>query len=129
VQAASGLPLGERRGGPFQQHARELVETNDLDERPDLRLGVAQTDGAPVSPQAPRQHRQVKHQRGVGEREVRQVDDDVSLGPYGPGQRAAAETLSAPVLIARATQPGGFVIKDDDRRNLLNSCRAWQADW
>jgi hypothetical protein len=97
------------------------VEADELDQRPDLRLGAAQPDAAPVHAQAPRHHDQVEHERRVGEDQLRQVDAHVLLGADGPDQCPAAGALRGAVLVTGAAQYGRRVIKDDDPGNLLKS--------
>jgi hypothetical protein len=91
------------------------VEADDLDEQADLGLGSAQAHEPPPGPQAPGEHRQVEHQRGVGEAELAQIDDEVGLGTQSTRQRPPSQALGGAILVADAAQPGGSVIEDDDR--------------
>jgi metal-sulfur cluster biosynthetic enzyme len=97
------------------------VQPHKLDQRPDLWLGAAEANGAPVGAQPTGQHGQVQHQRGVGEDKPREVDDDIGLRADGPRKRPATDPLGAPVLVALAAESGRFVIEIDDCRNLPKS--------
>jgi hypothetical protein len=94
------------------------MDPDDLDQRLDLGLWCPQHDRPSVGAQPPGQQRQVHHQRGVGEREVGQVDDDVGLRTDRPRQRPAPTSLGAAVLVARATKQWGLLAEDYDRVKL-----------
>lgn len=87
------LELGQRGRGPVELHAGKPMQTDELDQRPDLRLGAAEQYGAPVGTEPARQHRQVEHQRRVGEGKLAEVDDHVGLGANRAGQRPPSTTL------------------------------------
>jgi metal-sulfur cluster biosynthetic enzyme len=73
----------------------------------------------PASPaQATRKHGQVDHQGDVRERELAHVDDDITLGTEGAGNRLSPSTLSGAILIASTPQNGGLFAVIDDRGNL-----------
>jgi hypothetical protein len=55
------------------------MDTQELDQGADLRLGAAQRDRAAAGPQAPGEDRQVEHQRGIGEDQLGEIDDDIGL--------------------------------------------------
>jgi metal-sulfur cluster biosynthetic enzyme len=95
------------------------VDPHRLDQRADLRLGSAQPDRPPAAPQPPRKHRQVEHQRDVGEPELGEIDDHVGLRAQGAGERATADSLSAAVLVAGAAEDGRCLGEVDDAGNLL----------
>jgi hypothetical protein len=94
------------------------VEPDQLDQRVDLRLGAAQADLAPLRPQTTREHREVDHQRRIGERELAQVDDHISFGLDRTRQRPPPAALRASILVTSAPQRRGLVIEIDDPRNL-----------
>jgi hypothetical protein len=96
------------------------MQSDQLDQRQDLRLRSTQQDRAVADPQAARKHRQVEHQRRVGEDELAQVHDDVRLGPERPTQSATSPALSGAVLIANAPEDRRVVSKLDDSSNLHN---------
>ncbi len=103
------------------------MQANHLDQRPNLRLGVAQQDRTPVRAQPPSQHRQVEHQRGVGEGQVGEVDDHVGLGAQRSRQGAPAATLGAAILVSRTAQDRRLVVEVDDCGNLAKAHGAWQG--
>jgi hypothetical protein len=96
------------------------MEPHQLDQRPDLGLGSEQENGPAVGAEPASQDSNVQHQRGVGEHELGQVDDDIGLSPDGPGQRGPPEPLGVAILITAAAQSGRFVIEVDDRATLIN---------
>ena len=56
-----------RAPGPLDDHAGEPVQADDLDQAPDLRLGLQMRISRPALAQAPGDHREVEEERGVGE--------------------------------------------------------------
>jgi hypothetical protein len=94
------------------------VEAHGLDHRPDLWLGAPEPQPVAADPLAAREHRQVDHQRGVGEGELAQIDGHVTLGLDRLGQGPAAARLARAILLTTATQNRVDVIKLDDRGNL-----------
>lgn len=111
---------GERCGGTVESHAGKPVETDELDQGLDVRLRAPQQNGTPAAAQAPGEHRQIDHQRGVRERELSEVDDDIHLCTEGPYQRRAPQALGGPILIPDATQDRRVVGELDDGENLQN---------
>jgi hypothetical protein len=107
--------LGRRDVEP---HARQPVQPDQLDQRHDLGLGAAQQNRTAPAPEPPREHRQVEHQRRVGEHQLAEVDDDVTLGPESPGQGPAPEPLCRPILVAATAQSRRLVLEVDDSDNL-----------
>jgi hypothetical protein len=103
------------------------VKADDLDHRPDLGLGAPQQDRPPTHAQTSSEHREIQHQRGVGEDELAQIDDDVILGGERAGERRAPAALRRPVLVAATAQDRGLVLEVDDRRNLPKVRTACQA--
>jgi hypothetical protein len=77
----------------FEPDARKPVQTGHLDQGLDLRLGTAQEQSAPAHAQPPCEHGEIEHERGVSERKLGQVDDDVGLRTDCSGQSAPAITL------------------------------------
>jgi hypothetical protein len=94
------------------------MKTHPLDQLEDLRLRVTQTQRAPARAQPPGDHREVEHQRRVGEHELREVDDDIALGSDGTDESLAAGALGRPVLVSPAPEDRRLVIEVDDRANL-----------
>ena len=90
------------------------MKTDHLDQRSDLRLGGAQQNRATALAKPPGQHRQIHHQRRVGEHEVTQIDHDVSLGTDGANHRLPPTSLRGPVLLSRATEDRRLWIEVDD---------------
>jgi hypothetical protein len=74
-----GQSSGDDGRRTLEHDARETVQTDELDQRPNLRLGSTQQDRAPVRAQPSRQHREVEHQRGVCKRQFREIDDHIGL--------------------------------------------------
>jgi hypothetical protein len=66
-------------GHDLYRHGLEPVQPDHLDQRVDVRLGVAQAQDPLLRPKALREHREVEHHRGVGEVQLGQVDDHVAL--------------------------------------------------
>jgi hypothetical protein len=97
-----------------------VVQSDQLDQRPDLRLWAAQQDRASTAAKAARQHRQVKHQRRVREDQLAELDDDVGLGPERPRERTSSAALGTPILVAGASQDGRVVSELDDCATLQN---------
>ena len=59
-----------RRRAVVDVHAGEAVQSDQLDQAADMRLGAAEAQGPPAHPQTLRDHRQVDHQRRVGEAQL-----------------------------------------------------------
>jgi hypothetical protein len=110
--------LGESRPGPLESDAGQAMQTHPLDQLEDLRLRVAETQGAPARPEAPGDHCEVEHHRRVGEHELGEVDDDIALGCDGTDESLAAGALGGPVLVSSAAKNRRLVIEVDDRANL-----------
>jgi metal-sulfur cluster biosynthetic enzyme len=117
---------GERR--PLGRHARQPVEADELDEALDLRLRAAQAHAAPGLAQAPRDHREVDHQRRVGERQLREVDEQVVVGRQRARERAAAQRLRGAILITGAGEDRRFFAERDDPGNLPQTAPATLSD-
>jgi metal-sulfur cluster biosynthetic enzyme len=113
---------GER--GPLGRHARQPVEADELDEPLDVWLGAAQRHEAACLAQASRDHREVDHQRGVGKRQVREVDEQIAIDRERSRQRPAPQRLGRPVLVARARQDRRVFAERDDGGNLPQSAVA-----
>jgi hypothetical protein len=56
------------------------MQAHDLDQGQDLGLRTAESDRPAPDPEAAREHGQIDHHGGVGERQLAEVDDDISLG-------------------------------------------------
>jgi hypothetical protein len=84
---------GEGGRRTLEADAGQPVQSGDLDQRPDLRLGPADEQRPAANPQAAGEHGEVEHERCVGERKLGEVDDDVGLGANRPRESSAAEAL------------------------------------
>ena len=102
-------------------NAREAMKPEHLDQGADLGLGAADTDRPAVRPQPPSQDGEVEHQRGVGEHQLGEIDDDVGLRAYRSGQRGAANSLSVAVLIAMTAEGRRLVVEVNDSLKLLKA--------
>ena len=69
-------PGSGRQRRAVDRDAGQPVQPDDLDEPQDLRLRAADQDLPTRVAYAPRDHRDVHHQRWVGEDEVVQVDEE-----------------------------------------------------
>jgi hypothetical protein len=119
--------LGERRRWAFEPDARKAMQTDELDQGPDLRLRATEQDRASMRAQPAREHREVDHQRGVREHELREVDDHVRLSPEGSRQRLPPAPLRRAILVTSAAQNGRLLFEVDDPLNLPNREGAMQG--
>ena len=78
------------------------METNELNQVLDLRLGPVQEQLAVPATQSIREHRQIHHQRGIGEIEVAQVDENIGLSSESEHQSSPTKALGTPILVASA---------------------------
>ena len=120
-------PLDDGRRRSLELDAGQLVDAHHLDQGPDLRLCAAQQDRTPVAAQPAGEHREVEHQRHVGEAELGEIDDHVGLGAEGARQSAAPDSLGAAVLVAGAAQDRRAFGEIDDPGNLPNANDATQG--
>jgi hypothetical protein len=90
------------------------MQTDGLDQRADVRLRVREPQRHPAGAQALRQARQIDHQRGIGERQPGQVDDDVPRRGQGRRERTAAAAARRPVLIPLDSEDGQLCVEGDD---------------
>ena len=65
------------RGRGHDEHARQAMQADVLDERADVGLRALQEQLPAGLAQAPREHREIEHERGVREGQTGQVDDDI----------------------------------------------------
>lgn len=117
-ETRAGRWSGKRRRRAVQTDAGEPVQTNQDDQSPDLRLSVTQHQDAASPPQTPREHGQIQHQRGVGKGQLAEINHQVALRTERACQRATAEALGGPVLVAGTSQDWGIVRELDDSGNL-----------
>jgi hypothetical protein len=110
-----------RDRGPGEPDGGQAVEPDGLDQAADVRLRPREPQRAAVRAQALREAGEVDDHRRVGERELRQVDDDVAARPQGSGDRAPPAADRRPVLVPRVDQDGQLFIETDDRGNLLHT--------
>ena len=101
-------------GWSFEANAGQPVQPDHLDQRPDLRLRPAQEDRAAALAQAPREHRQVDHQRRVGEHQLTQIDHDVGIRTDRTDHRLATTSLRSPILVSRAAKDRRLLLEVDD---------------
>jgi metal-sulfur cluster biosynthetic enzyme len=109
--------VGGRRSGRLGDHvdARQAVEPDDLDQPLDVRLGVADDDLAARVADAPREHREVEHERRVREREIAEIHAElVAAGEDRAGEIATTPTLRRTILIPRDSQQEALFVKLDD---------------
>jgi hypothetical protein len=78
------------------------MQADDLDHRPDLGLSAAQQDRPTPDAQAACEHRQVEHQRSVGEHQPAQIDDHVILGRNCADEGWTTASLRGSILVAGA---------------------------
>ena len=96
------------------------MQTHQLDQGADLRLGAAEHDLAAVSTKPAGQHGQIEHQGGVGENELGEIDDDVGLSADRPRERLPPDALRIAILVAAAAKCRRCVIEVDDCETLIN---------
>lgn len=92
-----------------------------LDHGHDLRLGADQPERAAPAAQAARDHRQIRHQRAVGEHQFAEVDDDILVRAQGPNEGLSAEALGVAVFITRTPEDWRAVAEFDDGETLQKS--------
>ena len=94
------------------------MQADHLDHRADLGLRASQQNRSAADPQAPGEHREVEHQRCIGEHQLAEIDDHVGLGTQRASQRGSPASLRGPILVAAATEDRRLVIEVDDGENL-----------
>jgi hypothetical protein len=102
--AAERVPSGGGGNLTVDPDARQPMQADELDQVHDLGLGAAQEKLAVATAESIREHRQVHHQRSIGEVEITQVDDDIGLSPKSQHERAPAQALGAPILVSGTQQ-------------------------
>jgi hypothetical protein len=90
------------------------MQADVFDQHGDVRLRAAQRQLAPGLAQPPRDHREVEHERRIGERELGQVDEHVPGRAQRLRERLAAQRLRRAILIAAAAQRRWIVLEGDD---------------
>jgi hypothetical protein len=78
------------------------MQADVLDEHADVRLRVVEQELQPGLAQAPGDHREVEHERGIREGELGEVDDDVRRGLQRLRERSPPQRLRRAILVARA---------------------------
>jgi hypothetical protein len=106
------MPTGYASAGPAPDpstpaRCRAGGEPHQLDEALDLGLGVAQAQPAPVGAQALGEDRQVEDQRRVRERQVGEVDHQVSAPLERPREGVAAQPLGGESSSPEQVSVGG----------------------
>jgi metal-sulfur cluster biosynthetic enzyme len=99
------------------------MQADDLDHRLDLGLRAPDLDHLAVDAQTAGDHRQVEHQRRVGEHELAEVDDHVGVGAQCADQCGPPVSLRIPILVAAAAQDRRLVIEVDDGRETYKKLR------
>ena len=94
------------------------MDSGELDQHEDLGLGTIQAQGAPPDPEPARKRREIQHQRGIGEDQIGEIDDHVTLGLDRAGKAGTPGSLSRSVLVASTVKHGLPVIEVDDPGNL-----------
>jgi hypothetical protein len=92
------------------------VKADQFDQRSDVGLGATKQQRTAAYAETTREHRQVEHQRCVGERQLAQIDDHVRLCTDSADERLSPASLSRPVLVAAAAQNRWLFIVIDDAR-------------
>lgn len=105
---------GERGRGPFEHHAGEPMQSDELDQPADVGLRAAQEDLAAMGAQPPCEYRKIDHERGVGEPQLGEVDNDIRLRADRTSEGRSTRTLRDPILVSTAAKNRGIVIEDDD---------------
>jgi hypothetical protein len=108
----------ERRGGSFKLDSGEPMQPDPHDHGLYLRLRVTERELSALDPLTPSQHRQVNHQRRVGEYQLAHVDDHVAVSLDRPCECPPAIPLGRSVLVSSTAQHCGGVIEFDDPGNL-----------
>jgi hypothetical protein len=107
------------RGRRIQDHVRQPVQPDQLDEPLDLGLGPAQAQVPAGLAQTLGHHGEVDHQRGVGEDQLVEVDEDRVIRVQSPGHRTTSQALSGPVFVSHtADHRRVFAVGDDGGSNL-----------
>jgi hypothetical protein len=94
------------------------MQPDHLDEALDLRLCALDTHAMADRAQPARDHREIDDQRGVGEDQPGQVDQNVRLDLKRTRQRAAPAGLRGTILISGDDKNCRFVAESDDARTL-----------
>jgi metal-sulfur cluster biosynthetic enzyme len=110
-----------RRRRPGEPDGGQAVEPDGLDQAPDVRLRAGQPQGAALRAQALGEARQVDDHRGIGERQVREIDDDVARRAQGDRDRTTAAAARRAILVPCDHEDGQLFIETDDRGNLLHT--------
>ena len=90
------------------------MQPDVLDEHRDVGLCAAQRQLEAGLAQAPRDHHEVEHQRGVGERQPGEIDDDIRGRAQRLRQRLTPPRLRRTILIPIAPQRRRIVLVRDD---------------
>ena len=120
--AAGGLSGHD--GRRLDLDAGQPVQPDHLDQPADLRLRPANVHPPPRLPQAARQHREVEHERRIGETQQAKLEDKVALDRERPGQRVAAQALGRSVLVTLAVQYRGVFNERDDGKGTYTNATA-----
>ena len=94
------------------------MQPDRLDQDLNLGLGTDEVDRPPVLAQPTRDHREVEHQRRIGEHQIAEVDDQIRLGADRARQGLPPRALRASILVAATAKSRRLVIEVDDWRNL-----------
>ena len=117
MRSRGGAQSGER-WRVFEANAGEAMQAYTLDLLADVGFCSAQPESPTLSPQPASEHRQIDHQRSVGECELAEIDNDVALGAKGTRQSLPSTALSGSILVSATPQGGGLFAEVDDPSNL-----------
>ena len=109
------MALRQRGGGAVDEHdGGKPVQPDELDEPADVRPGTVDVHAALALAQPPRDHREVEHERRVGEPQGGEVDHEVAAGADRSRQRGSAQRDGGAILVAGYAQSGWVVGEGDD---------------
>ena len=99
------------------------MQADVLDQRADVGLGALEEELPAGHAQAPREHREIEHERRIREGEAGEIDDDIGRRADGLREGLAAQGLRRPILVAATTEQGWVFVVGDDADNLSQSGR------
>ena len=117
----------ESRQWAVEADGGQAVEADGLDQRADVRLRAVEPQRPALGAQALREDGQVDHQRGVGEGQLGEVDDDVARRLEGRGDRPAASTAGRSILVPRDPEDRQLLVEVNDAGKLIQTPELVQA--
>src|SRR5438270_12166122 len=97
--------------GGLEHDARKAVEPDELDEPLDVGLRRAQPQTAAAEAQPVGEGGEVEHPRGVGEGQLREIDDDVTRAGERARQRGATKALGRTIFVPPAPQNSSLCLE------------------